>query len=65
MLAFYFNFFVLVAQSFETIPALHALSPTQSDPPFKITQLVVLVLFGVVTVIAAIKFHPQPAKSPA
>jgi hypothetical protein len=60
MIAFYFNFFVLVAQSFEKIPALHDLAPTQSDPPFKIAQLAVLIIFATVTVIAAIKFHTDP-----
>ncbi|HEY2459914.1 MAG TPA: hypothetical protein VGI16_03865 [Candidatus Acidoferrum sp.] len=44
VIAEYFNIFVLVAQSFRKIPALHALAPTQSDGPFKITQTVVLVL---------------------
>jgi uncharacterized membrane protein len=60
MIAFYFNFFVLVAQSFEKIPALHDLAPTQSEPPFKFAQLAVLVIFATITIIAAIKFHPDP-----
>ena len=32
------NMFVLVAQSFGKIPALHALAPTQSEPPFLIAE---------------------------
>ena len=32
VLALYLNFLVLIVQSFEKIPALHALAPTQSDP---------------------------------
>lgn len=44
LIALYFNVFVLVAQMFQKIPALKALAPTQSEPPFKLTQLVVLVL---------------------
>ena len=37
----YFNVFVGIVQSFEKIPALKAMAPTQSEPPFKLTQLVV------------------------
>ena len=43
--ALYFNVFVLVVQSFLKIPALHALAPTQTEPPFAIAQLAVLALF--------------------
>ena len=57
MIAFYFNFFVLVAQSFEKIPALHDLAPTQSEPPFKLAQLCLLIIFATITIICAIKFH--------
>ena len=45
MLALYFNVFVLVVQSFMKVPALHALAPTQSEAPFAIAQLAVLVIF--------------------
>lgn len=41
----YFDCFVLVVQSFEKVPALHALAPTQKEPPFAIAQLLLLVLF--------------------
>src|SRR5215831_6752316 len=44
-LALYLNVFVLVVQSFMKVPGLHALAPTQSEPPFVIAQLVVLVVF--------------------
>jgi len=43
--ALYLNFFVLVAQLFQHEPALKALAPTQSEPPFGITQGLVLVTF--------------------
>ena len=43
--ALYFNVFVLVAQLFRKIPALHALAPTESELPFAITQGVVLIAF--------------------
>lgn len=41
----YFNVFVLVAQLFSRTPALIASAPTQSEPPFVITQLGTLVVF--------------------
>jgi hypothetical protein len=61
MIAFYFNFFVLVAQSFMKIPALHDMAPTQTEPPFKIAQLIVLLAFASMTVAAALKFRVGPA----
>jgi hypothetical protein len=61
-LSLYFNVFVGIVQSFEKIPALKAMAPTQSEPPFKLTQLVVLALFVVLTFVAAIKFHPEPVR---
>jgi hypothetical protein len=61
-LALYFNVFVGIVQSFEKIPALKAMAPTQSEPPFKLTQLVVLALFVVLTFVAAIRFHPEPIR---
>jgi hypothetical protein len=61
MLAFYFNTFVLVVQSFLKIPALNALAPTQTEPAFKLTQLVVLVLFIILGALASVRFHPAPA----
>ena len=60
LVAFYFNFFVLIVQSFEKIPALNALAPTQTEPPFAITQLVTLVLFLILIVIGVIRFRIEP-----
>jgi hypothetical protein len=57
MLALYLNVFVLVVQLFQKVPALRALAPKQSEPPFAVTQLVVLVLFVGLTVLAAIRFR--------
>ena len=34
--------------------------PTQSELPFKLTQLLVLALFVVLTLVAAIRFRPEP-----
>jgi hypothetical protein len=45
VLALYLNVFVLLAQLFLRLPALIVAAPTQTEPPFLVTQLVVLVLF--------------------
>src|SRR5579862_9811917 len=45
MIALYFNVFVLVAQLFQKVPTLKALAPTQSEAPFKVAQVIVLVAF--------------------
>src|SRR6266567_2825758 len=58
VVALYFNVFVGVVQTFEKIPALKAIAPTQTEPPFKLTQLVVLALFVLLTIIATIRFRP-------
>jgi hypothetical protein len=39
----YLNMFVLIFQSFLKVPALQALAPTQSEPPFAAAQGVLLV----------------------
>jgi len=57
MIALYLNVFVLVVQLFEKVPALHALAPTQSEGPFKLTQLAVLTIFVVLSVVATIRFR--------
>jgi len=43
----YFNVFVLVVQLFSKFPLLIATAPTQKEPPFAATQLVVLVIMVV------------------
>jgi hypothetical protein len=59
MISLYLNVFVLVVQLFQKVPALKALAPTQSEPPFAVTQLVVLALFVLLTIIAAIRFRGE------
>ena len=59
MISLYLNVFVLVAQLFMKVPALNVLAPTQSEPPFLITQLVVLILFVALTIFAAKKFKNE------
>jgi hypothetical protein len=58
--ALYLNVFVGVVQAFEKVPALSALAPKQTEPPFVITQLVVLVLFIGLTIVAAKRFRCEP-----
>jgi len=64
-IALYLNCFVLVVQSFLNVPALHSLAPTQKEPPFAIAQLVVLILFVVLTVKAAKNFRETSAGAAA
>ena len=58
--ALYFNVFVLIVQSFQKVPALQKLAPTQSEPPFSVTQGVVLVAFLVLGTMAARGISPWP-----
>ena len=57
-IALWFNVFVLIVQSFEKIPDLKAIAPTQASPVFGITQLIALGLLIVLTVIAFRRFRP-------
>jgi len=61
VLALYLNVFVLLAQLFRRLPALIAAAPTQKEPPFLVTQLVVLALFVWLGRAALKKFCGQPA----
>jgi len=56
VIALYLNVFVLIAQLFMKVPALKALAPTQSEPPFLGTQVVVMLIFIVLGVLAAKRF---------
>jgi hypothetical protein len=57
VVALYLNVFVLVVQAFRRVPALTALAPTQSEPPFAIAQLVVLAAFIAVGTLASLRFR--------
>jgi hypothetical protein len=59
VIALYFNVFVLVAQLFQKVPALKALAPTQSEPPFKIAQLAVLIIFVLIGIFSAVRFRSE------
>lgn len=44
-MALYFNMVVLVAQLFRKVGALRALAPTETELPFELAQIALLVLF--------------------
>jgi hypothetical protein len=58
LVAYYFNFFVMIAQSFDKVPALHSFAPSQASPGFGFTQGAVLLVFILLTARAFKKFHP-------
>jgi hypothetical protein len=60
IIAQYLNFFVLIVQLFQKVPALKVLAPTQSEGPFKLAQLAALVLFIVLGILATKKFRLDP-----
>jgi hypothetical protein len=59
IVALYLNCFVGVVQSFQKLPFLQPLAPTQSELPFQIAQAVVLVAFVVAGIAVVRKFHPE------
>ena len=58
MAALYLNVFVLVVQTFVKFPVIHSLAPNGSEPPFAITQGVVLLIFAVLTFRALKTYRP-------
>lgn len=58
VLSLYFLVFITIAQLFKKTPALAAMAPTLSEPPFALTQLAVTAIFVVLAIAAAIKFRP-------
>ena len=63
MIGLYFNVFVLIVQLFMKVPALKALAPNQTEPPFKLTQLTVLVIFFILTILSAIRFRATAVRT--
>lgn len=57
----YLNVFVLVVQMFLKTPALKALAPTQSEPPFAVAQLVILAVFLALGLKSLKTFRPEAA----
>ncbi|MGB6349953.1 MAG: hypothetical protein WBG10_07975 [Pseudolabrys sp.] len=60
--ALYLNVLVLIVQSFQKVPKLQVLAPTQSEPPFLITQSAALVVFVIVGAVAALRFNPNASR---
>jgi hypothetical protein len=65
VLALYLNCFVAVVQTFLKVPAVHALAPTQKEPPFLIAQLGVMAIFLVLGILAVKKFRNEPTATVA
>jgi len=63
VMSLYFNLFVLVVQLFEKVPALHAIAPTQTESPFKLTQLAVLIVSILLGIVAVVRFRPESARA--
>ena len=59
--ALYLNMFVAAVQSFQKLPFLQALAPTQTEFPFVLTQLVVLAALVMAGILAVLRFHPAGA----
>jgi len=57
--ALYLNVFVGVTQAFQKLSFLQSLAPTQSEPPFLVAQILVLLLFVALGTMAIIRFHPH------
>ena len=57
--ALYLNCFVGVVQVFQKIPALRALAPMGSEPPFVIAQILVLGLLVLLGILALRRFQPR------
>jgi hypothetical protein len=53
------NVFFLVAQAFQKVPGLKAMAPTQSEPPFLLTQAVALAVFVLLGIGATIRFRNE------
>jgi hypothetical protein len=62
IICLYLNVFVAVVQAFQKVPPLKTLAPTQTEPPFAVTQLTALLLFVLSAIAAAIRFRPVPVR---
>jgi len=63
ILALYLNVFVAIVQAFLKIGPLKGLAPTQTEVPFKLSQLIVLVLFVVLAIAAVIRFRDEAVRT--
>jgi hypothetical protein len=58
VVSLYLNVFVLIVQSFQKVPQLAALAPTQAEPPFALTQGAVLAIFVLLGLLGVWRFRP-------
>jgi hypothetical protein len=63
VVALYLNVFVLIVQLFLKVPALHAIAPTQSEPPFVAAQLAALGLFIALGAVSVRRFYVSPLRT--
>lgn len=63
MISLYLNVFVLIVQLYQKIPSLRALAPTQSEAPFVATQVVTLLVFLLLTIVAVLRFRITPTQA--
>ena len=61
--ALYLNVVVLIIQLFEKVASLKALAPTQSEPPFLVTQVVVMAGFVLAGILAVKGFRIDRANA--
>jgi hypothetical protein len=61
VLSLWLNVFVLVAQLFRKVPALHSLAPTGSEPPFLVAQTALMIIFIALAVLSAKNFRVDNA----
>ncbi len=59
VIALYLNVFVGIVHAFLKVPALRTMAPTQAGPPFVLTQVVVLALFVMLAIAAAVRFRGE------
>ncbi len=57
VLSLYLNVFVLVVQLFLKVPALSALAPTQSEPPFQLAQIAAFLVFAGLGAASLVRFR--------
>ena len=62
VIALYLNAFVGVVQAFQKLALLQPLAPTQSEPPFLVAQVLVLIVFLLAGFLALRAYHPEPMK---
>jgi hypothetical protein len=63
VISLYLNVYVGIVQAFLKVPGLRTMGPTQSEPPFVLTQLIVMALVVMVAIIPAIRLRNEPIRT--